>query len=145
MYLLNDRFLTKENLVVCTGEPKSERERVLYANLMPGMYVIIVAAYVAGMEGNFTISIQSNYRNELVPLWPPRWMMKGGIDSAADAMIEKLGKLGGKEAMQKAAWLGSILKRTYSKLVGGDDDGNPADGDDDDSDKGSNPDYSKLA
>ena len=133
--------LTKENLVICTPEPKAERERVVYANLNPGIYVVIVATYVAGMEGNFTISLLSNYRNEITPLWPPRWMMKGAVEGAADAMIEKLGKLGGKEAMQKAQWLGSIINRTYKKLVGGEEE---EAGNDDDSDKDSNPDYSKL-
>jgi hypothetical protein len=135
--------LTKENLVISTTEPKPERERVVYANLMPGIYVIIVATYVAGMEGNFTISLLSNYKNDITPLWPPRWMMKGAVDAAADALMENLSKYGGKEAMQKAKWLGSILNRTYKKLIGGGDDDEDAK-DDDDSDRDSNPDYSKL-
>ena len=136
--------LTKENLVISTSEPKAERERVVYANLMPGIYVVIVATYVAGMEGNFTISVLSNYKNDIAPLWPPRWMMKGAAEAAADAMLENFNKFGGKEAAQKAKWLGSILNRTYKKLIGGEDEAEAEAGDDDDSDKDSNPDYSKL-
>jgi hypothetical protein len=94
------------------------------------------------MEGNFTISVLSNYKNDIAPLWPPRWMMKGAAEAAADAMLENFNKFGGKEAAQKAKWLGSILNRTYKKLIGGEDEAEA--GDDDDSDKDSNPDYSKL-
>mmetsp|Transcript_3801 Transcript_3801/g.8225 ORF Transcript_3801/g.8225 Transcript_3801/m.8225 type:complete len:1376 (+) Transcript_3801:50-4177(+) len=70
--------LHKEEVLYSSGEPVAERTVNVYGSgLQPGLYVVLVAAYVAGMEGNFKISVLSNHRAEFTPIWPPIWMLKG--------------------------------------------------------------------
>ena len=95
--------LDRDNVVAYTGEPKIERVQNIYTSLKPGLYVILVGAYMMGMEGNFTITVLSNYKSEFTPVWPPKWMMKKSLDDdkddgdlqvadAARAAIEGVGK-----------------------------------------------------
>jgi hypothetical protein len=70
--------LHKEEVLYSSGEPVAERTVNVYGSgLQPGLYVVLVAAYVAGMEGNFKISVLSNHKAEFTPIWPPMWMLKG--------------------------------------------------------------------
>ena len=45
----------------------SERLNLYGSNLQPGLYVVLVAAYMAGMEGHFNISLLSNYKCDFPP------------------------------------------------------------------------------
>ena len=70
--------LNKEDIVAFTGPPKKEKLQYLYVNsLSPGLYIVLVACYLAGMEGRFTISLLSNYKTEFNSVWPPVWILKG--------------------------------------------------------------------
>ncbi len=80
--------LTKENVVCRTEEPKSEKNVFLYATLKPGLYIVLVPAYISGMVGNFTIKCLSNYRAKLDPVWPPKWMLKGESKGSGQMAIE---------------------------------------------------------
>ena len=42
-------------------------------DLKPGPYVLLLATYAPGLEGNFGITLVSNHPCELDQLWPPKW------------------------------------------------------------------------
>jgi len=70
--------LDKENIVYSSGEPQKEKVLNLYVDAMkPGLYIVMIAAYMSGMEGSFSVNMLSNYRTEFLPIWPPTWMLKG--------------------------------------------------------------------
>ena len=87
--------LDKENVVFSTGYPRPERTQHLYAKLMPGLYVVFVAAYLQGMEGNFTIKLLSNCRNDFQPLWPAKWMLGGSAEIQQSGAEEKMSEVAG--------------------------------------------------
>ena len=47
----------------------------LYGSLNPGLYIVLVAPYVSGLEGNFTCTLLSNYPTSFSSIWPPAWMI----------------------------------------------------------------------
>lgn len=47
--------LSQEILVASTGPPIRERERNIYVTLGAGDYVVMCAAFMAGMEGSFKV------------------------------------------------------------------------------------------
>ncbi|CAN0068307.1 unnamed protein product, partial [Laminaria digitata] len=47
--------LSREAVVASTGAPARERERSIYATLGSGTYVLMCAAFMAGMEGSFKV------------------------------------------------------------------------------------------
>lgn len=47
--------LTRESVAASTGSPVRERERSIYVTLGSGTYVVMCAAYMAGMEGSFKV------------------------------------------------------------------------------------------
>lgn len=49
-------LLSRETIVASTGSPVRERERNIYATLSAGTYVVMCAAFMAGMEGSFKVS-----------------------------------------------------------------------------------------
>jgi len=67
------KSLTKKNVVFSTGLPKRERNLEIYCTLQPGIYVVLAATYVSGMEGPFKISCSSTFEVELEQIWPPTW------------------------------------------------------------------------
>jgi hypothetical protein len=70
--------LEKEDIVASTGSPQKEKILNLYLNtLEPGLYLVLVATYLSGMQGNFTVGLLSNHRAEFAALWPPQWLLKG--------------------------------------------------------------------
>ena len=73
--------LVKEDVIYSTGEPRAERTINLYGtDLPPGLYVVLVGAYMKGMEGQFKINVLTNHRADFTPLWPPMWLLKGERD-----------------------------------------------------------------
>lgn len=68
--------LNRDNVIMYSGEPRKERVQYLYGSLNPGLYVVLVAAYVSGLEGNFTCTLLSNYRSSFSSFYPPAWMIK---------------------------------------------------------------------
>ena len=65
--------LSKDNIITDTGQPVRDREFNLYASLSPGVYVLLVGTYVAGMEGQVDITVMSNYAARTEQIWPPVW------------------------------------------------------------------------
>merc|ERR1719453_3037704 len=63
--------LTKDNVITDTGQPVRDREFNLYASLSPGVYVLLVGTYVAGMEGQVNITVMSNYVARTEQIWTP--------------------------------------------------------------------------
>lgn len=49
--------LSREIVVACTGPPVRQRERNIYVTLGSGTYVVMCAAFMAGMEGSFKVFI----------------------------------------------------------------------------------------
>eukprot|EP01039_Chlorochromonas_danica_P003213 gene3212-3519_t len=69
--------LRREDVVASSGEPQELKSQTVFVSgLRPGLYVLLVAAYVAGMEGHFQVTLTSNYRTEFLPIWPPAWMLR---------------------------------------------------------------------
>lgn len=55
--------LSREVVVASTGPPARQRERNIYVTLGSGTYVVMCAAFMAGMEGSFKV----RYRGCSVP------------------------------------------------------------------------------
>merc|ERR1712072_90974 len=70
------KALDRDNVVYYSGEPRKERVQHLYGSLNPGLYIVLVAPYVSGLEGNFTCTLLSNYRTSFSSIWPPAWVIK---------------------------------------------------------------------
>ena len=117
------KTLNRDNVVFYSGTPKKERTQHLYATMKPGMYVVMVGAYVAGMEGIFSLSILSNYKVDLVQFYPTRWLPDGSKAMDGD---------------DKSVLLTHIINKGLTALVGTKSMGNGAakanDSDDDDED-----------
>lgn len=47
--------LSREVVVASTGPPARQRERNIYVTLGSGTYVVMCAAFMAGMEGSFKV------------------------------------------------------------------------------------------
>lgn len=47
--------LSRDTIVASTGPPARERERSIYVTLGSGTYVLMCAAFMAGMEGSFKV------------------------------------------------------------------------------------------
>jgi len=71
------KTLNRDLVVAYSGEPQAVREQHIYTSLKPGVYVVLVATYITGMTGNFTLSVQSNYKCKFGQLWPPSWLQEG--------------------------------------------------------------------
>lgn len=106
--------LTKENIVAHVN-PKQERTVHLDARLSPGLYVVIVPTYIAGMIGHFSITLHARKRVDFRPLWPPEWITK---DSPPPQLPEQvLGEFSeSKKKNAKKTWL-SYLRRSRSTKV----------------------------
>lgn len=72
-----------------------EREQTIYCTLEPGVYVLLAATYLPGMEGPFSITLVSNFSlMDVTQLWPPVWRAQTGLGStlaaAAMTLAEKV-------------------------------------------------------
>lgn len=56
------KSLKKDDVICSTGLCKSVGTQRLYASLLPGLYMILIPTYTAGMEGYFEISLAANMR-----------------------------------------------------------------------------------
>lgn len=128
--------LTKENLVDSTDECLAEPSRHLYTSLNPGLYIVMPATYIAGMENNFKITVLSNHRAEFKSIWPPLWMLKD-LQKEQERRIEMLEKRmslkmigSAKSARKQMNGWSSRLRKGVHALFGGNED----DDDDDDED-----------
>lgn len=74
---LRIKKFVRDDVVAYSGPCKTERTIHLYANLKPGVYVVLVGTYITGMEGNFTMSLLSNYNANFTQIWPPTWLQNG--------------------------------------------------------------------
>jgi hypothetical protein len=101
--------LVKEDVIYSSGEPRAERTINLYGSgLTPGLYVVLVGAYMTGMEGQFKISVLTNHRTEFTPIWPPMWLLKGEKEKVGDGEL-----IAAKDAREKM-----ITKSTKSNKSG---------------------------
>ncbi len=109
--------LVKEDVVFSTGEPRAERTLNLYGSgLTPGLYVVLVGAYMSGMEGQFKINVLTNHRTDFTPIWPPTWLLKGEREN-----VDVIGTDGlAKETAREKAIL-KISKSSKSNKSGKDD------------------------
>lgn len=115
--------LDKDNLVCTLEEPTRDRQTSLYAFLNPGLYIVIIPTYVSGLEGNFSLSLLSNYKCDLTPIWPPKWMTSSGLDgSNAAAVLEELKKYGGEKTVTQIKNIGKSIQSFTSSIFGGADE-----------------------
>ncbi|CCI46915.1 unnamed protein product [Albugo candida] len=81
--------LNKENVVAYSGEVRRERHIQLTCELAPKTYTILVATYRKDMEGNFRMSIQSNYPVKCTQLWPPVQKDRNDV-TATGKIVQKI-------------------------------------------------------
>lgn len=96
----------RDDVVAYSGACRAERTIHLYANLKPGVYVILAGTYITGMEGNFTLSLLSNYKTTFSQVWPPTWLQNGQTLNPA-AMLD-----GPDESQYESAF----VKQTIEKI-----------------------------
>jgi len=66
--------LGNHNIVTTTGPVRRTRSVDAYVdNLDPGIYILLIGAFQAEMEGHFTATIISNYAVDVTQIWPPTW------------------------------------------------------------------------
>lgn len=132
------KTLKKEDVLYSTGEPRADKTQSLYINAMdPGLYMVLVGAYVAGMEGRFVFSILSNYRCDSTGIWPPAWMMRdevvpgdgGNADKNANQSKRRMMR-GGNQARKGIESMGKAVRSGLKALLGS--GGEEIDDDDDD-------------
>ena len=109
--------------------------------------MVLVGAYVAGMEGRFQFSILSNYRCDSTPVWPPAWMLKDeelpGAETGEKGGEKTKRRLmkGGAEAKKGIESMGIAVRSGIKALFGG--GAAEMDDDDDDASKNDDEDASK--
>jgi hypothetical protein len=128
--------IVKDDIVYSSGESQYEKTINVYANnLLPGKYTVLIAPYLAGMEGKFRLSVLTNYRIDCSPLWPPAWMLRDGdiFSAQTDEKLEDQMKRNfvrgsdvAKKNMNKAK---DLFQKGLRQLLGAN---NPFEKDDDD-------------
>ena len=74
------------------------------------MYVVLVGAYMSGMEGQFKINLLTNHRTDFTPIWPTMWLLKGERENVADLGSDGLAKETAREkAILKSSKSGKTL------------------------------------
>ena len=96
----------RDDIVERCDEVTSERVRYLDLNLKPGLYTVLVATYIRGMEGTFTVKLISQYRVNFESVWPPKWMM--GQEQTSEDVVNELASAAQNEVVQN-------LKKTWKK------------------------------
>jgi len=135
--------LKHNDIVFSTGIPRYEKTLHLYVNnIKPGLYVILVATYIAGMEGNFQLNVLSNFRCDVGAVWPPAWMLRedGKQLSAIDSMGKEKMKGKSSSAVTAIDNLSKLMKSGVHSLMGGkkddfEEESDEDEGDDDEEDK----------
>lgn len=113
--------LHKDDIVSYTGPPQKKKVLSLYVNsLDPGLYIILVATSLSGMEGHFTISLLSNYRTDFDSLWPPHWLLNKEEMPTDAAKSRSFAGSKGPAAKSKASG-SSFFGSKVRTLFGGDD------------------------
>lgn len=82
--------LTKDNVVASAGEPRRERQLMIHATLKPRTYTLLIAPYVAGLEGPFRLSVTTNFEFGLEQLWPPPWKEAKEPTTMAEKMVHRV-------------------------------------------------------
>jgi len=83
--------LNKTEIMYTTGEPQYKKTVSLYgSDIPPGLYVVLVGAYMSGMEGHFKISVITNHKIEFLPVWPPAWVLRAEKGDALDSIETSL-------------------------------------------------------
>jgi hypothetical protein len=67
----------RDDVVAYSGACRADRTIHLYANLKPGVYVVLAGTYITGMESNFSLTLLANYKTSFTQLWPPTWLQAG--------------------------------------------------------------------
>lgn len=132
--------LKQDEIVFSTGVPRAEKTLHLYANNMkPGLYVILVAAYMSGMEGNFQMNVLSNFRCDVGAVWPPAWMLREEAKNMSS--LSSIGKEKTKaqsSALTAVDNLSKLLKNSVQSLIGGGTDNfDEEEGDEEEDEEGS--------
>jgi hypothetical protein len=84
---LRVKTLTRDTVVAHSGEPTRAREVRVQCSLDARAYTVLVAAYKKGMEGPFTLTVQTNYAVALEQLWPATWK-EGATTNLLGAVAE---------------------------------------------------------
>eukprot|EP01038_Epipyxis_sp_PR26KG_P011932 gene11932-15972_t len=107
--------INKEDVMYSTGEPRASKTLSLYGTLQPGLYMILIATYIAGMEGSFRVNLISNNKTEFHPIWPPMWMLRGEGELPADGLMDTNATLSNSKIKGKQAKLITSSKIKSSK------------------------------
>jgi len=118
--------ITRDKIVADTGAAVRERELELYLNLQPGTYTILVATYIAGMEGPFRVKVLSNYQVALEQFYPAPDIEAKGL---AGKLAKKLNEQADKAADKVNANLDKAQAKATAAGLGGDPDAVKDDGD----------------
>lgn len=108
------------------GEPQSMKTVSLYgSDVPPGLYVVLVGAYISGMEGHFKISVITNRKAEFSPVWPPAWVLRTEKGEALDSIetsltlgssSEQAKKRKKREEQAKNYWVNRLWARAQSAV-----------------------------
>jgi hypothetical protein len=100
----------RDDVVAYSGACRADRTIHLYANLKPGVYVVLAGTYITGMEGNFSLTLLANYRTNFTQLWPPTWLQAGQAFNPS-AMLD-----GPEEVQYESAFVKQSLERIRAGL-----------------------------
>ncbi|KDO29157.1 hypothetical protein SPRG_05401 [Saprolegnia parasitica CBS 223.65] len=110
------KVLTRDVVVEHSGPPVRERQLVLRCNLAARTYTVLVAAYKAGMEGPFQMSLQTNYAVGVDQIWPAVWREPKNLNA-----VEKMA-LRVKDAVADSSAVAKLAETTTkykNKIVAG--------------------------
>jgi len=118
--------LNKSEIMYTTGEPQSMKTVSLYgSDVPPGLYVVLVGAYMSGMEGHFKISVITNRKVEFSPVWPPAWVLRTEKGEALDSIetsltlgssSEQAKKRKKREEQAKNSWVSRLWAKAQSAV-----------------------------
>ncbi len=111
--------LNEKNIVFYSGLARAETQISIHNTILPGKYAIVCMTYEAGLEGHFDVILRSNYRVDLLPVWPPSWMLKGARQHMdKDTTTNDLASLQASAQQEKRNKTMKKLKRFLVDLVG---------------------------
>ena len=95
------------------------------SDVPPGLYVVLVGAYMSGMEGHFKISVITNRKVEFSPVWPPAWVLRTEKGEALDSIetsltlgssSEQAKKRKKREEQAKNSWVSRLWAKAQSAV-----------------------------
>ena len=111
--------LNEKNIVFFSGLARAETQITIHTTMLPGKYAVVCMTYEAGMQGHFDVILRSNYRADLLPVWPPSWMLKGGRQHTdKDTTTSDLAKLQANIQQEKRNKTMKKIRRFLVDLVG---------------------------